>query len=57
MTKNPKVIEENPLAYEALELMEKHLITVLPVINYDKKLVGILHLHDILGKGTFKFVV
>lgn len=57
MTKNPKRIEENRLAAEALELMEKHLITVLPVVNYDGLLVGILHLHDILGKGTFKFVV
>ncbi|RKX59523.1 MAG: KpsF/GutQ family sugar-phosphate isomerase [Thermodesulfobacteriota bacterium] len=57
MTKNPKIIEENRLASEALELMEKHLITVLPVINQDEKLVGILHLHDILGKGTFKFTV
>lgn len=57
MTKNPKVIEENRLASEALELMEKYLITVLPVINYDQKLVGILHLHDILGKGTFKFTI
>jgi arabinose-5-phosphate isomerase len=57
MTKNPKVIEEYRLASEALELMEKHLITVLPVINQDEKLVGILHLHDILGKGTFKFTL
>ncbi len=57
MTKKPKVIEENRLAAEALELMEKHLITLLPVINEDEKLVGVLHLHDILGKGTFKFTV
>ncbi len=57
MTKNPKRIEENRLAAEALELMEKHQITVLPVVNFDGLLVGILHLHDILGKGTFKFLV
>ncbi len=57
MTKNPKIIEENRLAVEALETMEKHLITVLPVINQDERLVGILHLHDILGKGTFKFTL
>ncbi len=57
MTKKPKVIEEYRLASEALELMEKYLITVLPVINQDEKLVGILHLHDILGKGTFKFTL
>jgi len=57
MTKKPKLIEENRLAAEALELMERHLITLLPVINEDEKLVGVLHLHDILGKGTFKFTV
>lgn len=57
MTKNPKKIEENKLAAEALDLMEKYQITVLPVVNYDHHLVGILHLHDILGKGTFKFQV
>jgi len=57
MTKKPKVIEQNRLASEALDLMEKHLITLLPVINEDEKLAGVLHLHDILGKGTFKFTV
>jgi arabinose-5-phosphate isomerase len=57
MTKNPKRIDENRLAAEALELMENHQITVLPVVNFDGLLVGILHLHEILGKGTFKFVV
>lgn len=56
MTKNPKRIEENRLAAEALDLMEKYQITVLPVVNYEGALVGILHLHDILGKGTFKFL-
>lgn len=57
MTKNPKKIEENSLAAEALDLMEKYQITVLPVVNYENRLLGILHLHDILGKGSFKFYV
>ncbi|QER42491.1 KpsF/GutQ family sugar-phosphate isomerase [Thermodesulfobacterium sp. TA1] len=57
MTKNPKTIQDTALAYEALEIMEKHLITVLPVVNFEGKLIGILHLHDVLGKGTFKFTV
>ncbi|MFN3505119.1 MAG: SIS domain-containing protein [Caldimicrobium sp.] len=57
MTKNPKKIEENRLAAEALELMETYQITVLPVVNFDGYLVGILHLHDILGKGSFKFLL
>ncbi len=57
MTRNPKRIEKDRLASEALDLMEKHLITVLPVVDAEEHLVGILHLHDILGKGSFKFTV
>ncbi len=54
MTKRPKVIPPEALAAEALYVMEKNLITVLPVVA-DKKVVGIIHLHDVLGKGQFKF--
>jgi arabinose-5-phosphate isomerase len=35
--------------------MEKYEITVLPIVDSDNRLEGILHLHDILGKGSFKF--
>ncbi len=42
-------------AYDALNIMERHQITVLPIIDENKKVKGILHLHDILGKGEFKF--
>ncbi len=55
MTPHPKVISPDSLAAEALEIMEKNLITVLPVVDERHKVVGILHLHDILGKGHFKF--
>ncbi len=54
MTKNPKFIGPEALAAEALYLMEKNLITVLPVVA-KKKVLGIIHLHDVLGKGQFKF--
>ncbi len=57
MTREPKKIEPDRLASEALDLMEKHLITVLPVVDSNERVVGILHLHDILGKGSFKFTV
>jgi arabinose-5-phosphate isomerase len=57
MTKNPKSIMPDALAAEALALMETHLITVLPVVGTDGRLSGIIHLHDLLGKGQFKFVV
>lgn len=55
MTRAPHtVLPQSPL-YDALNLMEVHQITVLPVIDHNRKLEGILHLHDILGKGAFKF--
>jgi arabinose-5-phosphate isomerase len=50
MTRNPKVIREDAFAEEALKIMEKNKITVLPVLNRQNKVVGIIHLHDILGK-------
>ena len=55
MTKNPRAIAQNSPTYDALNLMEQHQITVLPVVNTLKEIQGILHLHDILGKGEFKF--
>ncbi len=55
MTDNPLTISAASPLYDALNLMEKYQITVLPVTNKDKTLEGILHLHDILGKGALKF--
>ncbi|NNF99587.1 MAG: KpsF/GutQ family sugar-phosphate isomerase [Desulfobacteraceae bacterium] len=55
MTAGPKQVTMGTPAYDALYLMEKAQITVLPVCNRDGAIQGILHLHDILGKGDFKF--
>jgi arabinose-5-phosphate isomerase len=55
MTHRPKHIREEALAAEALDLMEKSLITVLPIVSAEGRLTGILHLHDLLGKGRFSF--
>ncbi len=55
MTQNPRTMGPESPAYNALNLMEKHQITVLPIVGAKKKILGILHLHDILGKGAFKF--
>ena len=57
MTRNPKTIPPGALAAEAITLMERHLITVLPVVGVDGRLLGIVHLHDLLGKGQFNFTV
>jgi arabinose-5-phosphate isomerase len=55
MTRNPRSIAEDRSVAEALEMMERHLITVLPVLNAGGQLSGILHLHDLLGKGRIRF--
>lgn len=55
MTINPQTTHPGTPAYDALNIMEKHQITVLPVTDDSGKIRGILHLHDILGKGEFKF--
>jgi arabinose-5-phosphate isomerase len=55
MSANPKTSGPDTPAYEALNVMEHYQITVLPIVNSIGKVRGILHLHDILGKGEFKF--
>ncbi len=51
MTRNPKVISPDSLVGEALNLMEKYKIMVLPVVDDEGRPIGIIHLHDILGSG------
>jgi arabinose-5-phosphate isomerase len=55
MSQAPRTLGEDATAFDALNLMEMHQITVLPVVNGAGEVRGILHLHDILGKGAFKF--
>jgi arabinose-5-phosphate isomerase len=55
MTANPRTLTPEAPTYDALNLMERHQITVLPITDAAGKVQGILHLHDILGKGQFKF--
>jgi len=55
MTINPQTAHPGTPAYDALNIMEKYQITVLPVTDDSGKICGIIHLHDILGKGEFKF--
>ncbi len=55
MIGDPKCIHETSPVYDALNLMEEFQITILPVLDQNNSLTGILELHDILGKGEFKF--
>lgn len=55
MTKSPKTITARKLAAEALHLMESnkpHPITVLPVVDEEKKVVGLLHMTDLVHQGV-----
>ena len=55
MTGTPQSLTSDDFLYDALNLMEKYQITVLPIVGKTNQLEGLLHLHDILGKGSFKF--
>ena len=57
MTADPVCIRQEVLAADALSIMQQHEITVLPITHESGLLVGILHLHDLLGKGEFRFLV
>lgn len=55
MTKTPKTITRTKLAAEALHLMESNKprpITVLPVTDAEKHVVGLLHMTDLVHQGV-----
>ena len=48
MSRYPKTIGRSELATKALEVMERHAITQLVVVDDRRRPTGIIHLHDIL---------
>ena len=48
ITLQPKTVSQDILAAEALEIMERHRINQLIVVDQDNKLVGALNMHDLL---------
>lgn len=55
MTRNPSSGKADDSVAELLDLMESKSITTLPIIDGEFRVVGLLHLHDLLGKGQFRF--
>lgn len=47
MTTNPITIDRNPLAVEALRVMETHKITAVVVVDAQRFVEGVVHLHDL----------
>lgn len=52
MTRDCRTVEADMLAAEALELMERHRISALPVVDAERRLVGALNMHDLLRAGV-----
>jgi arabinose-5-phosphate isomerase len=53
MKKNPVTIEANELASAALQLLEQRKITTLFITDAERRVEGILHLHDLWGLELF----
>ncbi|MGF6600504.1 arabinose-5-phosphate isomerase [Paraburkholderia sp. GAS448] len=50
MTKGPRTIGPDQLAVEAVELMERHRINQMLVVDETGKLIGALNMHDLFSK-------
>lgn len=55
MTPKPKCGKPQDTIAMLLDIMEQKAITVLPIVDETHKLLGIVHIHDLLGKGTVTF--
>jgi len=50
-SRHPKLIGSDELAAKAVEMMERYAITTLVVADNAKRIVGVVHLHDLLKHG------
>lgn len=51
MNKNPKTISVDALAYTAYQKMNEYRIIAMPVVDDQNRLMGMIHLHDIIRAG------
>lgn len=54
MSSSPRTIDENQSAAEALGVMELYEITHLVIVDREKRVKGVVHLHDLLGREDFR---
>lgn len=54
MSPSPKTINEDQKAAEAIGLMELYGITHLCIVDRQKRVKGVVHLHDLLGREEFR---
>jgi len=53
MTERPVTIGPGALASEALRVMEERKITAIPVVDGERRLVGVVHIHDLWRTELF----
>jgi arabinose-5-phosphate isomerase len=52
MSTHPKTMHSEELAIKAAQIMQEFKITAIPVLDSEEKVVGVIHLHDLLGNGV-----
>ena len=52
MTRTPRTTSPGEIAGAAVRLMEQHGIMALPVLDGGRKLIGMVHLHDLMKAGA-----
>ena len=55
MTRSPRTASPKQSAAQVLDILEQSEVTVLPIVDGEQRLMGMVHLHDLLGKGAVKF--
>ena len=53
MSFNPKTLDADAMAIDALNTLENYGITQILVLDDKKQYVGIIHLHDLIKEGVF----
>jgi len=54
MSAAPKTVHQDQTAAEALGIMEMYSITLLAILDKNKHIQGVVHLHDLLGREEFR---
>jgi arabinose-5-phosphate isomerase len=52
MTVTPRTAQPEQLAAAAVGLMERHRVMALPVLDENRRMIGIVHLHDLMRAGA-----
>lgn len=52
MTRDPRTASPGELGAAAARRMQEHRVMALPVIEEDRRLVGVVHLHDLMRSGA-----